>query len=192
MADPGGGRRFELDLAQFRSGDEAYFDLLVRRFGGDVRRMVFTFTTDSMEAEDLFQEVWVRVWRKRDLYRPSGSFRAWLVTLSRNVCIVARRKTQRERTRMDRARQEDEVETEIRREADLDRLLAESEEDSAGRALRRLAGLSAREREAVVLRIMTGLSGPEAAEEMGVSASTVRVLVHRGLTKLRKELATDG
>ena len=192
MGDPPGEGPWTLDLDRFRSGEDAYFGLLMERFGGTVRRIVMSFSTDPMHAEDLFQEVWVRVWTKRALYKPKGSFRGWVITISRNVCIVESRRRSADLKRLERVTLEEKVEMDLRTEGTAAWADNAQAEAAAVQAHRRLASLSSREQEAVVFRVMEGLSGEETATAMGISPSTVRVLVHRGLNKLRKETKHDG
>ncbi|KWX73043.1 hypothetical protein AMQ84_24410 [Paenibacillus riograndensis] len=69
----------------YRTGRREMLELLVERYKDDLYRFCRHLTLNALEAEDLFQEVWVRVIRKLDRYDPERSFKAWLFQVTLNM-----------------------------------------------------------------------------------------------------------
>ena len=81
-----------LDLiARTRGGDDAAFATLVSTYQARVFRWAFALTGDRDEAEDVTQEVFVKVYRKLGSYRGDGPLDAWLYRITRRVALRARR-----------------------------------------------------------------------------------------------------
>ncbi len=68
-------------------GDESALALLVDRYAAAVYRFGVRFSHDRSLAEDISQEVFLRVYRHAWRFNPSQSFKTWLFTIARNVCI---------------------------------------------------------------------------------------------------------
>ncbi len=141
--------------------------------------MVRCYASDDDEADELLQESWVRIYRKRDRFSGKGSFAGWALAVSRNVC----RTSLREQSAL--------VQLSLHDHGDIP--------DSAGGPAVQLARrrrakalyealdrLTDRERQAIVLRLLEGRRTAEVAELMEVKEVSVRSLVHRGLKKLRR------
>src|SRR5260370_26417859 len=80
------------------SGDEAAWETLVRNHTRRVYGFCYRFTGKESEAQDLTQEVFLRVFRSLKSYRPNeGAFATWLARLSRNLLIDHYRRTRQER-----------------------------------------------------------------------------------------------
>ncbi|KWX75072.1 RNA polymerase sigma factor [Paenibacillus jilunlii] len=69
----------------YRTGRREMLELLVERYKDDLYRFCRHLTLNALEAEDLFQEVWVRVIRKLERYDPERSFKAWLFQVTLNM-----------------------------------------------------------------------------------------------------------
>jgi RNA polymerase sigma-70 factor (ECF subfamily) len=77
---------FEL-MERFRRGDRAALEALVERHHPSLLRYFFIQSRNRETAEDLAQEVWVRVIRHRDDYRPTARFQTYLFSIARNLWI---------------------------------------------------------------------------------------------------------
>ncbi len=87
-------------LPRCRGGDEAAWRELVARHTRRVFALAYRFTGRVDEAEDLTQEIFVKVYQSLDRYRAGdGSFTAWLMTLARNQAIDQYRRRRQERIR---------------------------------------------------------------------------------------------
>jgi RNA polymerase sigma-70 factor (ECF subfamily) len=74
-------------MLRFQKGDAAAFDDLVRRHQKTVLNIAWRYCADRSVAEDLAQEVFVKVWRARASYQPSARFSTWLYRIAVNRCL---------------------------------------------------------------------------------------------------------
>lgn len=161
-------------------GDMAAFELLYRRYEGPLFGFVLKQVGDRGEAEDLFHEAFMAVLRERGSRKNMESFRAWIYTVARNLCL----NRVRSRKRAERA-----VETEGRtapsEDTHAEALLASSE---APNALRR-AVQQLPEPYAQLYELRTsGLSYEEIAQTLGLPLGTVKSRMHELVDRLRKEI----
>src|SRR5215211_5835762 len=158
------------------------WDEVVRTHSARVYRLAFRLTGNRADAEDLTQEVFVRVFRALDNYRP-GTFEGWLHRITTNLFLdLARR---RARIRFE-ALPED-AERVPGRERSPEQVYHDDNLD--GDVQRALDALPPDFRAAVVLCDIEGLSYEEIAATLGIKLGTVRSRIHRGRTLLREALA---
>jgi len=171
-------------------GDEAAWEELVRTQSRRVYSICYRFTNDSTAAEDITQEVFLRVFRSLKTYRSgSGSFAVWLARLTRNLLIDHYR-----RSRMDRATDSINDQLPVLKERSAptpaDAMLAGRE---ASETLQRaLARLSPELRETVVLRDLEGMEYREIAQVLKVPEGTVKSRLNRGRTELGRVVRRRG
>jgi len=78
----------EEEMKRFQNGDESGFNVLLMRHGPGVLRFIRKMTgADAARAEDLLQEVFVKVIERRGHYDPGQKFTTWLYSIARNHCI---------------------------------------------------------------------------------------------------------
>jgi len=70
-----------------QSGDDSAFDELMGRYKRPVVNFIFRMLGNADDADDVAQEVFVRVYQKLDTYRPATKFSTWLFALARNAAI---------------------------------------------------------------------------------------------------------
>ena len=164
------------------SWDPPAWDEVVREHSGRVYRLAYRLTGNRPDAEDLTQEVFVRVFRALDRYRP-GTFEGWLHRITTNLFLdLARR---RARIRFEAL--PDDAERVPGRERSPEQVyIDENLDDDVQRAL---AALPPDFRAPVVLCDIEGLSYEEIAATLGVKLGTVRSRIHRGRSQLREALA---
>ncbi len=80
---------------RYCDGDMAAFDTLLKRMKGLVYSLILRFTHDHSLADEVFQEVFLKVCKYKDQFREAISFKAWLMTICRNTCIDYTRKVSR-------------------------------------------------------------------------------------------------
>jgi RNA polymerase sigma-70 factor (ECF subfamily) len=80
-----------------RGGDEQAWEALVDATADDMYRLAVSFTRRRSEAEDLTQEVYLRLWQNLHRWEPDTSFRAWAFRVARNLFIDAYRRASHER-----------------------------------------------------------------------------------------------
>lgn len=156
---------------------------VVREHSGRVYRLAYRLTGNQHDAEDLTQEVFVRVFRSLNSYTP-GTFEGWLHRITTNLFLDQMRR--RQRIRFDAL--PDDADSRIPgREHGPERAWEHNNLDKDVQAA--LATLPAEFRAAVVLCDIEGLSYEEIAATLGVKLGTVRSRIHRGRAQLREALA---
>jgi RNA polymerase sigma factor (sigma-70 family) len=158
------------------------WDDVVREHSARVYRLAYRLTGNQHDAEDLTQDVFIRVFRSLSTYTP-GTFEGWLHRITTNLFLDMVRR--RQRIRFD-ALADDAAERLSGREPAPDRLLDDQEFDFDVQAA--LDALPPDFRAAVVLCDIEGLSYEEIAATLGVKLGTVRSRIHRGRAQLRAAL----
>src|SRR5271154_4945618 len=74
-------------MLDVKAGDEASFDLLLRKYRLPLVNFLFRMVRDSATAEDLAQEVFLRIYRAREQYSPSAKFTTWLFRIATNLAL---------------------------------------------------------------------------------------------------------
>ena len=85
----------EVLFNRYVGGDLKAFDVLLERMKGLVYSMILRYIRNDSQADEIFQEVFLKVCRNKDQFRHSTSFKSWLVTITKNTCIDATRKDKR-------------------------------------------------------------------------------------------------
>jgi len=165
--------------------DEVAWQLLVERHSRRVLNVAYQFTGRRDEAEELAQEIFLRVFRSLHQFDLTTHFLPWLVRVSRNLCIDEHRSRAREKAALvgnepDPERTEDATASPLRRleEKDLERRVRSGLEE-----------LPEDLQTAVVLRDLQGLSYSEIAETLRVAVGTVKSRIHRGRLELARILS---
>ena len=158
---------------------------IVREHSPRVYRLAYRLTGDPHEAEDLTQDVFVRVFRSLDSYRP-GTFEGWLHRITTNLFLDKVRR--RQRIRFDALTDELAARLPLRATGtDPEQVFAMTHLDEDIQEA--LGDLPPQFRAAVVLSDIEGYSYEEVAQTLGVKMGTVRSRIHRGRALLRQSLA---
>jgi len=178
-------------MLAFRSGDDRAFDALFERWAGRVLRFLERMVSESSVAEDLVQETFLRVWRARERYEPEARFSTWLFTIAGNAARNELRRPFR------RAAHESVDDNEAGAALDLAAEDPPSDElvdaRRAGQGIEAaLAGLPERQRQALWLRAVEGLSYAEVADALATSEKSVKALIHRARVALAKLAGCGG
>ena len=183
--------RTDSDLvAAFAAGDAAAMEELVSRY----RRPLFSWFTlqvsDSATAEDLYQDVWLKVIRGASSFH-DVSFKAWMWRIARNRLIDFRRKMRPELTLDQPVASTDgegDAPSNVDRVSDVRANVAENMQGEERRqALRAaIAQLSDAHREIVMMRLVENLAFKDIAERLGISINTALGRMHDATEKLRK------
>jgi RNA polymerase sigma-70 factor (ECF subfamily) len=176
----------ETDLVgRCRRGDEAAWRELVARHTRRVFGIAYRFVGRVDEAEDLTQDIFVKVFQSLDRYRESdGAFTTWLGTVARNHAIDNYRRRREEKAR----RIEDPAVLDVVPAGDESPLRSLERQDQARLVHRGLRALPADLREALVLCDLQGLSYEETAAALQVPLGTVKSRINRGRIELARRL----
>jgi len=187
-------QRLDLDhslVERCLSGDEAAWEDLVRTHTRRVYGLCYRFTGKDGEAQDLTQEVFLRVYRTLKTFRSTeGAFTTWLARLTRNLLIDNYRRTRQERLtdsiEEQLPRVEESVSAASRPAVGTDAMVVgrEASEILQGG----LQKLSPELREAVILRDLQDLEYREIAEILRIPEGTVKSRLNRGRAELARVL----
>jgi RNA polymerase sigma-70 factor (ECF subfamily) len=174
-------------MALAAGGDMAAFEQLVERHQrmvvGTVGRMLGT----NSDAEDIAQQVFVRVWKNVKRYEPRAKFTTWLLKITRNLVFnELRRRSRHPAVPLQSETDEEERPLKDERAIAPDATLLEHELQEAVDAA--IAQLPEAQRMAVILRRYEELSYEEIAEALDQSVSAVKSLLFRARTELRQSL----
>ena len=167
------------DREGFRKGDRALFRHLVRETSPRMLRVIRGYARDDDHAADLLQACWIHIYRKRARFSGTGSFLGWAMTVCRNVCRMEARKRQR----VPLIRLDDHGDLPDPAPGPAEQRTRQQRAEALYAALERL---TARERDAILLRALEGRSTAEVARILEAKEASVRSLIHRGLKKLRQ------
>jgi len=175
-------------MVMFRDGAVEGFDLLFAKYHGPVYRFIRHVVQDAEQAEDLLQDVFLRVARAAPTYRPAAAFRTWLFHIARNRCLSALESARVRRSvqaGLDAALC---AKPQVREPSPIQRVEAR---EAMQRLQIGLGALAERQREAIVLYAMEGMSYKDIARVMDIPVNTVKTLIHRARASLAKHL-TNG
>jgi RNA polymerase sigma-70 factor (ECF subfamily) len=180
-------------MVEVRGGSTAAFEELMRRYQNRVATILFHLVRNRDLAEDLTQEVFLRVFRARHTYRAGAKFSTWLFTIAHNVAMEALRTRSRRR------------ETRIEPDGSgplganpLENLVQASSSVIPARAIDKaeardmvhlaIDSLNERQRMAVLLCRFEGMCYADIAETMGLTPQAVKSLLSRARSNLRDVL----
>ena len=170
------------------AGDHAAWETIVRQHHQRIYNLAYRFTGRFEEAEDLAQEIFLKVYRSLGSYRPqSGALITWMVRIGRNHLIDHYRKFRTERSRTDSLEVEyEKAEENPARYAGPEEALEQRE--LSERVHRALLRISEDLREVVILRDLEEFSYDEIAEILKVPVGTVKSRINRGRIELARIL----
>ena len=188
MTPPGMDVDRDAELAaRCAAGDEPAWEELVKAHTKRVYGICLRFTGRDGEAQDLTQDVFLRVFRSIGSFRAGeGSFVVWLTRLTRNLLIDHYRKTKKDRITDSIENQLPLLEERARAETRADSALAGREAGEAIQAA--LARLSPELRETIILRDLEEMEYREIAQTLGVPEGTVKSRLNRGRAELARVL----
>jgi len=179
-------------MTRYRGGDVRAFEQLLRRHKKPVFNFLWRQVGDRALAEELLQEVFLRVIKSASTYQEQAKFTTWLYTIARNLCVDAARRAGHRRT----------LSLDAPQGGDPERTLGDGVADPSGnpsqqamsRELREsieraIAALPEEQREVFLMRERSGLPFKEIASIVGVPENTVKSRMRYALERLREALA---
>lgn len=175
-------------MACIAKGDEAAFRQLVEKHQAAVVGTAAKMLGDSVDAEDIAQQVFLRVWKHAKRYRPKAKFTTYLFTITRNLVFnESRRRSRRNEISAD-AMQDDSgrmPEEQAEKQPD-EEILQQELHEAIDKAIQ---ALPEKQRLAVVLRRYEELPYEEIGKVLDLSIPAVKSLLFRARTSLREQLA---
>ncbi len=187
----------EVLIRRCRRGDERSFDILFDRYKARIYTFIVRFVRDQKLAEDVFQETFIRVFRKARHFRHQAKFSTWLYTIAANLCKdELKKRMRRDIVSLDAPLGEGRGEGAITPAA----VLAATDEAGAGPRVeaekREMTGvllgamgeLPENARLVIELHLMHGLRYREVAEILRCPVGTVQSRMHNAVQLLRKKV----
>jgi RNA polymerase sigma-70 factor (ECF subfamily) len=184
-------RQESLEIAAgLKRQDAGLIDQLIQRYQHRLLRYLLYLTSNREQAEDLFQEVWMRVMVRGAQFNGKARFDTWLFTVARNLVIDLRRKrTMSSLDEMFEAGGEDErvggIEIAAEGPTPFDQCASGEDRNRLAAALLEMEPLH---REVLVLRFHEDLSLEEIANVTRAPLSTVKSRLYRGLASMKPKL----
>jgi RNA polymerase sigma-70 factor (ECF subfamily) len=177
-------------MLAFQRGDELAFQELVERNHARVIGLIYRFIGDATDAEDLAQEVFLRIYRARQTYKPMAKFSTWMFRITANVSLNALRS---------RASRRDDVSIDqMADSSDGPRAMPDPDthtpdhslhqEELHARVREAIGTLPAKQQIAVVLNKYEGMSYADVARTIGCSTMAVKSLLARARDNLKDRL----
>ena len=163
-------------MLAYRHGDAGAFETLYKRHRGPVYRFVLRAIKNRSSAEELFQEVWIRVIEARSRYTPQARFTTWLYTIAHNLLVDHWRRRGLTLVQLD--------EEQLVAAPDNPARQAEAREALA-RLLQAIESLPAAQREAFLLHEEAGLSVAEIAAATGTNEEAAKSRLRYAMAKLK-------
>jgi RNA polymerase sigma-70 factor (ECF subfamily) len=181
----------EVLLAAYREGDAGAFEMLLGRYRAPIFNFLLRSARDRGRAEELYQDVWMKVIERCGEFRGDAKFSTWLYTIARNLCIDHQRKMKfRGHASLDAPQP-----TSAQPIGERVSSFGPSTEQLAigGLVRERIAQaverLPEEQREVFLLRQLQGLAFREIAEVVGVPANTVKSRMRYALERLQQILS---
>lgn len=159
-------------IARARKGDRRAFGVVFRRHAAMVHGLLLA-RVPRADADDLVQDVFETALVRLPQLRDDAAIGGWLAQIARNRALDAKRRAKK---------------TEPVDERMTDGEPSPSQRVEANRILAAIQELPEAYRETLVLRLVEGMTGPEIAEQVGMTADSVRVNLHRGMKLLKEKL----
>jgi len=178
-------------MLRFRGGDDDAFTEIVHRFQGRVASLAYRYLGSAADAEDLAQEVFLRIHRARETYEPTAKFSTWVhrITVNASLNLIRKRRVRKHLnaempTRSGDAAGRPDFEDEGAMQPPHELEKAELAEVLGGI----VDGLPERQRTAILLNKYQGLSYDDTASAMELSLPAVKSLLTRARVNIKEAL----
>jgi RNA polymerase sigma-70 factor (ECF subfamily) len=166
-------------------GNQLAWEQVVRLHWRKVFNVAYKFVGKHDEAEDLTQDIFLKIFRSLATFDRRANFQTWLISVSRNLCIDHYRSVRKERETVDRDMDAGDVQTASK---DITPYAALEHNDRRALLRRALDELPITLRTAVLLRDIRELSYQEIADQLGLPEGTVKSRINRGRLELARQI----
>ena len=167
------------------NGDQTAWETIVRLYWRKVFNVAYKFVGRHDLAEDLTQEVFLKLYKSLDTFDRRANFQTWLISVSRNLCIDHYRSVRKERETINRDVDASEL-SPVSHDTAADTRL--EQRDRVALLRQALDKLAPTLRTAVMLRDIQELSYQEIADRLHLPEGTVKSRINRGRTELARQI----
>jgi RNA polymerase sigma-70 factor (ECF subfamily) len=178
-------------MLRVKAGDESAFDFLVQKYRRPLVSFMYRMARNTAAAEDLAQEVFLRVYRSRQTYEASAKFTTWLYRIATNLAVNHARDTRKERPEVTVSLDEPDEETGTTMDvADATMTAEESlvRRERLAAIRSKVEALPERQRLAVIMHKYQQMDYKQIAEVLKLSESATKSLLFRAYESLREQL----
>jgi RNA polymerase sigma-70 factor, ECF subfamily len=178
-------------MLRVKAGDEAAFDFLVQKYRRPLVSFMFRMARNTAAAEDLAQEVFLRVYRSRQTYEASAKFTTWLYRIATNLAVNHARDTRKERPEVTVSLDEPNEETGSTMDVPDSAMTAEQNlvrQEKMAAIRSKVEALPERQRLAVVMHKYQQMDYKQIADVLKLSESATKSLLFRAYETLREQL----
>jgi RNA polymerase sigma-70 factor, ECF subfamily len=178
-------------MLRVKAGDQSAFDFLVQKYRRPLVSFMYRMARNTAAAEDLAQEVFLRVYRSRQSYEASAKFTTWLYRIATNLAVNHARDTRKERPEVMVSLDEPDDDTGTTMDVADGRMTAEEALVRRERMLAirgKVEALPERQRLAVVMHKYQQMDYKQIAEVLKLSESATKSLLFRAYETLREQL----
>src|SRR5471032_3305224 len=166
-------------------GDQAAWDLIVKQYWRKVFNVAYKFVGKHDEAEDLAQDIFLKIFKSLDTFDRRANFQTWLISVSRNLCIDHYRSVRKERETIDRDVDANELSP---LSHDPGPVASLEQQDRVQLLKEAMGSLPDTLRTAVLMRDIQELSYHEIADKLRLPEGTVKSRINRGRTELARQI----
>ena len=188
LAAPGGPRgpaEIEALIQRCLQGDQLAWDAIVQEYRRKVFNVAYKFVGRHDEAEDLTQDIFLKIFKSLATFDRRANFQTWLISVSRNLCIDHYRSVRQERQTIDRQVDPNELSPVSHEPGPV---AAIEQQDRVALLREALVALPESLRTAVLMRDIQELTYQEIAERLRLPEGTVKSRINRGRTELARQI----
>lgn len=178
-------------MLRVKAGDQSAFDFLVQKYRRPLVSFMYRMARNTAAAEDLAQEVFLRVYRSRQTYEASAKFTTWLYRIATNLAVNHARDTRKERPEVTISLDEPDEETGTTMDVADGAITAEENLVRRERTLAirgKVEALPERQRLAVIMHKYQQMDYKQISEVLKLSESATKSLLFRAYETLRDQL----
>ena len=177
-------------MLDFQKGNPASFESLMHKYYKRLFNFIYRFVGSREAAEDLTQEVFLKVYKAVGGYQPQSKFQTWIYTIARNLSLNELRRAGRKNVSLDEpvSLKDGEGQRQVSDESAENPAESIAQEDTRRMVQEAIASLPETQRTAVILRRYDNMSYEEIAKTMGTSVEAVKSLLNRAKENLKDRL----
>jgi RNA polymerase sigma factor (sigma-70 family) len=179
------GDALEALIQRCLGGDQSAWEIIVRQYWRKVFNIAYKFVGKHDQAEDLTQDIFLKIFKSLDTFDRRANFQTWLISVSRNLCIDHYRSVRKERETIDRDVDANELSPVSR---DAGPIAALEQRDRVVLLRQALTYLPDTLRTAVLMRDIQEMSYQEIADRLHLPEGTVKSRINRGRTELARQV----